>query len=90
MLGVKSIEDIAAFDPPNRLEYHVKECTFPIEHEIGRMDLTESGDGADVRWITRFESPIPVVGRIMGPTSCRIFNRVFKSVLEQAKTKLEA
>ena len=78
-----------AFDPPHCLEYHVKECTFPIEHEIGRMELIPSNSGTDIHWVTRFESRIPVLGRIMGPISCRIFNRVFKSALEQAKAKLE-
>lgn len=90
ILGVTFIEDIVAFDPPTRLEYRVRECTVPIRHETGRMDFTRRRGGTDVRWVSRFELPIPVVGSLVAPVLRRIFSRAFQGALLEAKTLLEA
>lgn len=90
VLGVTFVEDIVAFDPPKCLEYRVKKCTLPIRHEIGCMTLANRGEGTDIHWVTRFETPIPLVGRILAPILRGIFSKEFRSCLKQAKTRLEA
>ena len=88
--GIKFVEDIVIFEPPNCLEYRVKKCTMPIRHEIGRMEFTPSNDGTDLHWTSRFEFPVPLVGKRLEPFLCRRMNKTFISCLEQAKAKLEA
>jgi uncharacterized protein YndB with AHSA1/START domain len=90
ILGVTFIEDIVAFDPPSLLEYHVRECTLPIRHEIGRMQFTPTDRGTDVHWVSRFEMQVPVVGGLLARISHRIFGRVFQGALSEAKARLEA
>lgn len=87
--GITFVEDIVTFEPPNCLEYRVKKCTMPIRHEIGRMEFTPSKDGTDLHWTSRFEFPVPLVGKRLEPLLCRRMSKTFMSCLEQAKTKLE-
>jgi uncharacterized protein YndB with AHSA1/START domain len=88
--GVTFVEDIVTFDPPRCLEYRVKKCTIPIRHEIGRMEFTPVGDGTDLHWTSRFELPLPLVGKMLEPLLCRSTSKAFLSALEQARARLEA
>ena len=90
LLGIRFVEDIVTFEPPNCLEYRVKKCSMPIRHEIGRMEFTPSKEGTDIHWTSRFEFPVPLVGKKLEPFLCRRMNRTFTSCLEQAKERLEA
>jgi len=87
---MKFVEDIVTFEPPSCLEYRVKKPTMPIRHEIGRMEFTPSNGGTDIYWTSRFEFPIPLVGKRLEPLLCRRMNKTFTSCLEQAKETLEA
>ena len=89
VLGVTFIEDIVTFDGPNRLEYRVRKSTVPIRHEIGTMDFTTCGDATDVRWVSRFDLNVPLIGPILAPILCRIFNAAFQDFLNQSKAILE-
>lgn len=87
--GITFVEDIVAFDPPTRLEYRVKRCTIPIRHEIGRIDLAPGDSGTDLHWISRFELPLPLVGKILEPLLRRTMSQTFISALEQLKARVE-
>ena len=89
VLGVTFVEDIVTFDTPHRLEYRVKKSTIPIKHEIGTMDFTTCGTATDVHWVSHFDIPIPLIGGILAPIMCRIFNAVFQDFLNQSKAILE-
>lgn len=86
--GVTFVEEIVKYDPPNSYEYHVRKSTIPMDHELGRVEFVSSGDGTDVRWVSRaggkhiFRLFEPVIGRSM--------QKSFQKILEQAKVKLEA
>ena len=88
--GIKFVEDIVTFEPPSCLEYRVKKSTMPIRHDIGRMEFTPSDKGTDIHWTSRFEFPVPLIGKRLEPLLCRRMNKTFTSCLEQAKERLEA
>jgi uncharacterized protein YndB with AHSA1/START domain len=93
--GQHFVEEVVRFDRPRRFDYIVRSVTrggrrVPLEHEIGWLELTESGDKTRVVWRSRFRIAIPVVGflveRVQGPKGAAAFERL----LIQAQTDLEA
>ncbi len=90
VMGVVFIEDITAFDPPRRLEYHVKKCSIPLKHKLGRMDLTPRGEGTEIHWTTIIEIPIPIIGGLMTKISRLITRDTFYNVLLEMKEEMEA
>jgi len=89
-LGVKFVEDILVFKPPRRLDYKVVKCTAPLEHEIGRMDLIQRGEGTELHWITRFRVKLPLVGPLLAPLARLQTRDKFYDLLLEAKDMLEA
>ncbi len=89
-VGVTFEEEITRFDRPNCMEYRVRKCTIPTRHELGRIELTPEGSGTEIHWISRFESPVPIIGPLTDPLAKRIMGWLFLSGLKQAKQKLEA
>jgi len=89
-MGATILWEVVGFDPPQRFEYRITEFPLPFRHEIGSVELASRGDCTDVRWLSRFEVPIPLLGRMMELVICRIFGKVHQSTLEQAKVILEA
>jgi len=89
-MGAKIVWKVVTFDPPNRFEYRITKFPIPFHHDIGTVELTSHGDCTDVRWQSRFEVPIPLVGHILGLIICRVFGKVHESTLLQAKAILES
>ena len=54
------------------------------------MELTSRGNGTDVRWLSSFEVPVPLLGRVLELIIKRTVGKVHQSTLEQAKVILEA
>lgn len=90
ILGITFVEEIVAFDRPQRIEYRVRKCTIPMEHEIGIMEFTENGGGTDINWSTTSELKIPKVAFILLPVLGIAFNRAFQGALNQSKVILES
>lgn len=88
-LGVKFVEDILVFEPPRRLDYKVVRCNTPLEHEIGRMDLIQRGEGTELHWITRFRVKVPLIGRLLGHWARMYTRDNFYDLLLEAKEILE-
>jgi hypothetical protein len=89
-MGASIIWEVVAFDPPNRFEYRITDFPIPFRHESGIMELSSSDDGTDASWVSRFEAPIPLIGRILEKIIGGVFGKIHQSVLDQAKAKLEA
>ena len=87
---IEQVWDAMAFDPPNYFEYRVRKSTLPMKHDLGRFKFKSTNSGTDVRWISRFELPFPVIGKMMEKSACRSMSKTFLSILEQAKADLEA
>jgi len=86
----KFVEEIVAFDPPNYFEYRVRKSTVPMKHDLGCFKFESTNGGTDVRWISRFELPWPVIGKMMEKYACRNMGNTFLSILKQIKAYLEA
>ncbi|MEV7545313.1 SRPBCC family protein [Streptomyces sp. NPDC089915] len=86
-------ERITRYDPPYATEYTVVRSLPPSRHELGRMTFTEAGGGTLVRWTTRAEIRVPLLGA--GPTrrltrliARPLITRAFGSILDAAATAL--
>ncbi|KYF68111.1 hypothetical protein BE11_15920 [Sorangium cellulosum] len=87
---IRYVEEITAFERPSSFEYQILESTQPLRHHGSRLRFTPRGDGTEVDWTSRFEIPLPLVGRVLGPLSRQIFIAVFTELLLAEKARLEA
>jgi hypothetical protein len=77
------VEDIVGYDPPYLLEYRVvKSSPIPINHKLGRVTLEKQGDRTRVNWISEFEVPFPIIGRIIEKTAGYKFGKEFSKLLK--------
>ncbi|MEV4505830.1 SRPBCC family protein [Streptomyces klenkii] len=82
-------ERITHYDPPYATEYVVERSLPPSRHELGRMTFTETGGGTLVRWTTRAEIPVPVLGAFLTRRLAKpIITRTFGNILSAADTAL--
>jgi uncharacterized protein YndB with AHSA1/START domain len=78
-------EEVTAFEPPNRLDYLIREVRpLPFRHEGGSIRLAPREGGTDVVWTSSFEIPIPVVGGPLDWVFSRQLERGFGRVLERS------
>ncbi len=87
---VRFVENIVVFDPPRRLEYRVIECSVPLDHELGRIDLIPRGEGTELHWVTTFHVAVPLIGGLLDPLFRLITRDRFYEGLLELKEKLEA
>ncbi|MFI1796973.1 SRPBCC family protein [Streptomyces sp. NPDC020379] len=82
-------ERITLYEAPYATEYVVDRCFPPARHELGRMTFTESDAGTHVRWTTRAELPIPLIGPALTRRAVRpILTHTFTNILEAAEKAL--
>ncbi|MFG2140940.1 SRPBCC family protein [Streptomyces sp. NPDC048650] len=82
-------ERITRYDPPYTTEYVVERSLPPSRHELGRMTFTEVDGGTQVRWTTRAEIPLPLLGDLLTRRLARpIITRTFRNILDAANTAL--
>ncbi|MFI9045949.1 SRPBCC family protein [Streptomyces sp. NPDC053427] len=82
-------ERITLYDPPYATEYVVDRSLPPSRHELGRMTFTAVDGGTQVRWITRAEIPVPLVGAVLTRRLARpIITRTFRNILDAADAAL--
>ncbi|MET9414632.1 SRPBCC family protein [Streptomyces klenkii] len=82
-------ERITHYDPPYATEYVVERSLPPSRHELGRMTFTETDGGTLVRWTTRAEIPVPVLGAFLTRRLAKpIITRTFGNILSAADTAL--
>ena len=76
-------EEVTAFEPPNRLDYLIREVRpLPFRHEGGSIRLSPREGGTDAVWTSSFEIPIPVIGGPLDWVFSRELERGFGRVLE--------
>ncbi|GAB2739758.1 SRPBCC family protein [Kitasatospora kifunensis] len=82
-------ERITHYDPPYATEYVVDRSLPPARHEIGRMTFAEVEGGTQVRWTTRAEISVPLLGPLLTRHFARpIITRTFRNILDTANTAL--
>jgi uncharacterized protein YndB with AHSA1/START domain len=78
-------EEITAFEPPQRLDYLIRDVkALPFRHEGGSIRLEPDGTGTHAVWTSSFEIPIPVIGGAMDRIFKRQLERGFAHVLERS------
>ncbi len=87
---LRFLEDIVAFEPPRLMEYRVIECSIPLQHELGRIELIARGAGTEVHWTTRFRVALFLIGgpltKLVRPLVCDGFH----ALLLELKSELES
>ncbi|MFF7357503.1 MULTISPECIES: SRPBCC family protein [Streptomyces] len=82
-------ERITLYDPPYATEYVVERSVPSARHELGRMTFTRTDRGTLVRWTTRAEIPLPLVGPLLTRFLARpVITRAFRSILAAAEEAL--
>ncbi|WP_206506948.1 SRPBCC family protein [Streptomyces chrestomyceticus] len=82
-------ERITRYDAPYATEYVVERSLPPSRHELGRMTFTETPAGTHVRWTTRAEIPVPLLGGFLTRHIARpIITHTFGNILAAAETAL--
>ncbi|MGK5545116.1 SRPBCC family protein [Streptomyces sp. URMC 127] len=82
-------ERITRYEPPYATEYVVDRSLPPSRHELGRMTFTETDGGTLVRWTTRAEVRVPVLGAFLTRLLMRpVLTRTFGNILAAADTAL--
>ncbi|MFD0417396.1 SRPBCC family protein [Streptomyces sp. NPDC127108] len=82
-------ERITHYDPPYATEYVVDRSFPPSRHELGRMTFEEVEGGTLVRWTTRAEIPVPLLGGFLTRRVARpIITRTFGNILDAANSAL--
>lgn len=82
-------ERITRYEPPYATEYVVERSLPPARHEIGRMTFAEVDGGTLVRWTTRAEVSVPLLGPLLTRRLARpIITRTFGGILDAAATAL--
>jgi len=77
------VEDIVGYDPPNLLEYRVvKSSPIQIDHRLGIVKLVKQGNQTKVNWVSEFEIPLPIIGRIVESIAGYIFAKSFSKLLK--------
>ncbi|PKV89596.1 SRPBCC family protein [Streptomyces sp. TLI_146] len=82
-------ERVTRYEPPYATEYVVERSLPPSRHELGRVELSEAADGTLVRWTTRAEIPVPLVGAFLTRRLARpVITRTFRNILDTADRAL--
>ncbi|WP_329126948.1 SRPBCC family protein [Streptomyces caniferus] len=82
-------ERITHYDPPYATEYVVERSLPPSRHALGRMTFTEVDGGTEVRWTTRAEIPLPLLGTFLTRRLARpVITRTFRNILDVANAVL--
>ena len=88
--GVRFVEEITGFERPVRMEYVIRECTLPIRHEGGSIELVRRGDGTEVNWISRVQPALPIGGGLLSRVARPITVEAFTTFLLAMKKRLES
>ncbi len=76
-------EAITHFERPYRMDYQVLESRPKINHEMGRVDFSETEDGGTlVVWTSVFTLKTPVVGRALEAAAASVGSRSFAHILK--------
>ncbi|GGY17100.1 SRPBCC family protein [Streptomyces xanthochromogenes] len=82
-------ERITRYEPPYTTEYVVERSVPPSRHEFGSMTFSEVDGGTLVRWTTRAEMKLPLLGPVLTRVLVRpMIVRSFDSILDAADTAL--
>ncbi len=81
--GLRFVEEITRFERPGRMDYVIRECSIPIDHEGGSIELSDDPEGTRVVWRSRFRVRIPLLGGLIGRIVRPRLEAAFVGMLEE-------
>jgi hypothetical protein len=90
LAGGEYIEEIMVFEPPTRLDYKVRECSMPMEHDVGNIRLAVRDQGTEVQWSTTYRIKTPLLGGLLTRISMPYTRRIFHQCLLDVKQQMES
>lgn len=78
-------EEITAFERPRRIEYRILRSRPPLEHQLGRIDLTPVPEGVHVVWTSTFRVKLPLVGGLATAIAAGQMSKTFSAALKAAE-----
>ena len=87
-------EEITAFDSPNAYEYRIVSLRgpfnlqLPFRHEMGRLELHALDEKTRLVWTSRFELPMPLIGRWIERKLGRSISATFLFFLKRLEVRL--
>jgi hypothetical protein len=88
-LAIRFVEEITSWERPVSYEYLIRESSLPMRHHGGQLTFTEENHATFVDWTTRFEIPVPLVGRLLEKIAKVALTRAFEEFLRQARARVE-
>ena len=86
--GLRFVEEIVGYEPHRRIDYRIRECTLPLRHEFGRIDLDAVEGGTRAHWES--ELSVPGVGWLLGPLMRRMLPSGFEELLAGVEARIHA
>ncbi len=89
---VRTIEEITAFDPPNRMAYRVLKAPLPTRNCRSELVLVGSDDGqsCDLHWDSWFEPTIPFAGSTVRLVLARAVSSMAAGIAEEARNRAQS
>ncbi|MCP5122330.1 MAG: SRPBCC family protein [Pseudomonadales bacterium] len=97
-LPIRFTEDITLAEPPNEFHYLISKARVMagpvplwagVKHYGGQVKLAPVAGGCRAQWTSTIEVRIPLLGDRLGGIIKKEGERIFLSVLEQLKTRVE-
>lgn len=88
--GMRFLEEIVSFERPWLLGYRIIECTIPVNHNGGWIHFISRGAGTEIDWVSDFEIPILLAGKLLERFFERVFVSEFTRMALQAKQDIES
>ena len=81
-------EDIVGFERPTLLEYRIVKMLPPlVRHVIGRVRLTQTGEGTRVVWTTELEVLVPGIRGLIESRITAKFDSGFRAMLREMERR---
>jgi uncharacterized protein YndB with AHSA1/START domain len=87
--GVTFVEEITRFEPGKRMDYLILNKWLPMRHKGAVITLESHGGMTRVRWVSRFEVPLPLVGGLIGRKMVAQFTQGFTVMLAAMAAQLD-
>lgn len=83
-------QEVIYYEEPTRMDFHIRDCSIPMEHQYESIRITPEGDDTRVLWISRFEVNIPLAGPVLGNIAGTVFHQLYGGILSGVKKEAES
>lgn len=84
------VEEITAFERPQRMDYRITRSRPPIRHQGGSVRLRATPEGTEVVWTSTARLDIPLLGGLLTRFLVPVLGRAFGGMLKEIDRRLTA